>query len=732
MLPIARSALAGAALALLAIGAYAKQVLTYTHMQNVKDIQYILPNNNNSYSIIRTDYVDFSGKTPQNARNYYYFDMAKDGKATDLIHKIANPDFYNLNSIKWLDNETVVGYDGMDLYTMQYPFTGPRSKLWTNMYPVKLVGYVDDDDNTGGNLYFEAPALKDGTYTQTTLYRMINDLLSGVRQSKVTVYDTVPPPDNIIVVNGTMLSNTLFKLKVNRPDSSSANPTWTVGDKENPVSMWSYLPSDIRNAGTSVVKASAVSRDGNWIAQVTNTYKKSGVVFHNDTISVSKLGNSDNEYTTWGAINPEGSVVDAVYFSPNSKYLAWVQNPEPNAPYTNTLLYVYDLEKRNITVLGKSLDRPISNPAWSVDSDVIFATVQFGINARTYRFSLNPNEDPTHYNEKFTTSNIVPINSQSIIFTISSATFPAQIARTEIKANQSDIILNFNEWMLDDKDGVIINDARPFEFTNSNGTVIQGMLYTPHSFTESGRYPLIIIPHEYPDTPDGNRWVSGSFAPQVYASAGYVVAQVNFQGTRGYGNKFAQAIYQNWGRGPAVDIADMVNTFDEKFPYIDCTRIVGVGSYYGAYLGMYMTGLTDNFLGWVLHSGIFDLNTYYWSIHGGYRVAPYFGGGPNDSDHGADRAYRANNPALMSASFKTPVLIAHGGDNHLVDYTQSFEYFVAVQNNGVANTQYVFYSNSTYELTTQDQIDLYERQLAWITARMGANPTTDESSASSS
>ena len=127
----------------------------------------------------------------------------------------------------------------------------------------------------------------------------------------------------------------------------------------------------------------------------------------------------------------------------------------------------------------------------------------------------------------------------------------------------------------------------PISFTARDGLEIPGYLTLPKDRKLDEAVPLIVNPH---GGPFGVRDFWGYNAEhQFFANRGYAVVQVNFRGSGGYGRKFQQAGYGQWGKDMQNDISDAVQyLIDEGIA--DPERICIYGGSYGGYATM--AGLT--------------------------------------------------------------------------------------------------------------------------------------------
>ncbi len=121
----------------------------------------------------------------------------------------------------------------------------------------------------------------------------------------------------------------------------------------------------------------------------------------------------------------------------------------------------------------------------------------------------------------------------------------------------------------------------PVKYNTRDGLTIHAYLTLPLGYTPktAKNLPTVINPHGGPWHRDG--W---GFNPEVQflANRGYAVFQMNFRGSTGYGKKFWEASFKEWGLTMQDDITDGTNWLVEK-GIADPDRIAIYGASYGGY-----------------------------------------------------------------------------------------------------------------------------------------------------
>jgi dipeptidyl aminopeptidase/acylaminoacyl peptidase len=117
-------------------------------------------------------------------------------------------------------------------------------------------------------------------------------------------------------------------------------------------------------------------------------------------------------------------------------------------------------------------------------------------------------------------------------------------------------------------------------------TDLYGILYKPHDFDPSRKYPVIDFIYNGPQT----TWVERSFAggrhisPQAIAQLGFITFSVDGRGTVERGKAFQDVVYRNWGRNEIPDHVAALKQLAASRPYIDADRAGITGGSWGGYM----------------------------------------------------------------------------------------------------------------------------------------------------
>jgi dienelactone hydrolase len=224
--------------------------------------------------------------------------------------------------------------------------------------------------------------------------------------------------------------------------------------------------------------------------------------------------------------------------------------------------------------------------------------------------------------------------------------------------------------------------ASVVEWKARDGLALTGYLTRPPGSRDAKALPLVVHPHGGPERRDSltfDPWV------QYFAARGYAVLQPNFRGSEGFGKKFAELGYGEWGGAMQDDVTDVVQHLAQQGT-IDPNRVCIVGASYGGYAALAGAALTpDLYRCAVSVAGVTDLEEFiawrkkkWGSESEGYTYWLKSIGDPaRDSEKLA-----ATSPARLVQNIKIPVLLVHGDEDFIVPVSQSVAMKKALDKSG--------------------------------------------------
>ncbi|THD83341.1 MAG: S9 family peptidase [Phenylobacterium sp.] len=254
---------------------------------------------------------------------------------------------------------------------------------------------------------------------------------------------------------------------------------------------------------------------------------------------------------------------------------------------------------------------------------------------------------------------------QKIVVHVDSPTEGAGYSLIDLGAHHAD-------WIANDYDKIGPDDIaprKPVAFKAADGTELTGYLTLPRGKDPKG-LPLVVLPHGGPQARDepGFDWLS-----QGVASRGYAVLQVNYRGSDGFGEKFIEAGYGQWGRKMQTDLSDGVRYLASQ-GIIDPKRVCIFGASYGGYAALAGPTLDPGvYRCAVSYAGPADLHAMVtWSQDNAGGVSERYWLRFMGARSPGDAALAEVSPAAHVDRVNVPMLLIHGKDDTVVPLEQSY------------------------------------------------------------
>lgn len=244
----------------------------------------------------------------------------------------------------------------------------------------------------------------------------------------------------------------------------------------------------------------------------------------------------------------------------------------------------------------------------------------------------------------------------------------------------------------------------PITYTSRDGLTINGYLTVPNN-RPAKNLPVVINPH---GGPCGVRddWF---FNPEVQflANRGYAVLQMEYRGSGGYGRKFVEASFKQWGRKMQDDISDGVAWLIQR-GIADPKRIAIYGASYGGYATLAgVTFTPDLYACGVDLCGVANMFTFrktepaYWKPYQAMMDEMI-------GDPVKDQALLEQiSPVFHVDQIKVPLLIAQGANDPRVNKAESDQMVAALRKRGIP-VEYLVKDNEGHgNFNEENRLDFY-------------------------
>lgn len=255
----------------------------------------------------------------------------------------------------------------------------------------------------------------------------------------------------------------------------------------------------------------------------------------------------------------------------------------------------------------------------------------------------------------------------------------------------------------------------PFSFKARDGLMLYGYMTMPRGGGKG--LPTIINPHGGPIGIRDDWGFNGE--AQLLASRGYLVVQLNYRGSGGYGQAFEDRGHGEWGAKMQDDLTDATHWVADQ-GYADPSRICIYGGSYGGYASlMAVAKEPDLYKCAVGYAGIYDLEMMYRKgdiseRESGKRYLRRTIGTDETQLH-------ARSPALLAERIKVPVFLAAGLKDVRAPPEQTAAMRDALKAAGHPAEEVILEPDEMHGFYAEDaQFNLYTKMLAFFDKYIGA------------
>src|SRR5262249_12431009 len=355
--------------------------------------------------------------------------------------------------------------------------------------------------------------------------------------------------------------------------------------------------------------------------------------------------------------------------------------------------------------IGSMIDNRQGSPAWSQDGNSVFFTVLERGNVRLYRLPIAGGPPEIVINDRGLVGSWSSSKDNSIAYAFSS---PSDLSQLFIKTGNSSTkkLTNLNANVLAGKE---IAEVESFTFiSNDNKYTVEAFLTKPLGMTSSSKHPLIVNIH---GGPHGQQGPSFNFKNQVYAGCGWATLMVNYRGSTGYGQQFADAVFGDQNGNEAQDVLYGVSAALRRYLWLDRERIGVEGVSYGGQLSAWLITQTSLFRAAIPIAGITNLVSYNYMTYYNQYEQMEFGIFPHQGNL-MDVLWERS--ALKHvANAHTPTMLQHGENDNDVPIAEAEQYYVALRDVGTEAVMVRYPREGHGIRESKHQVDSLDRSIAW-------------------
>lgn len=289
---------------------------------------------------------------------------------------------------------------------------------------------------------------------------------------------------------------------------------------------------------------------------------------------------------------------------------------------------------------------------------------------------------------------------------------PPEVARLNLAAGRAEVLTDLNPWL-----GERLLSQTPIRYPlgDASGQAEAVLWRPPAEAAPRPPYRTVVQFHGGPH---------GAFGPyfnvleQMLAGHGYLVASLNYRGSAGYGQAFADLVHADWGPKEGEDGVRLIERLAADG--LADGLLVGVyGISYGGFMTNWMATRHPSYVGAAVSiSTVTSLFTSAYGIDHWESIATDMGGVPWEiPDY-----YREHSPASYLDRVEAPMLILHGEADMTCPLIEAEILFVGLRWQRKV-VEFVRYPGEHHSFLRSGRlatmIDAHARTLAWFVRHLG-------------
>lgn len=402
-----------------------------------------------------------------------------------------------------------------------------------------------------------------------------------------------------------------------------------------------------------------------------------------------------------GAIRRLTATESAEYqpqFSPNGKSILFLATKRGLTDLETTMedthVWTIDADGTNRREVGKDVDNRQIGASWAPDGNSIYCLLQERGQVRLIRFVDGKVERVVEREGRTGSYGFSKSGRLAYAFTS-----PEDLSELYVDGKQM--------TSLNQIDTVAKTESFRF-LSNDHKFEVEAFLTKPLGMTETSKHPMIVVIHGGPHGQQGSAF---TLRNQVYAARGWAVLQVNYRGSIGYGQAFADGVFRDQDGDEAQDVLYGVNAALRRYPWIDRNRLGVEGVSYGGQLSAWLITQTRIFKAAIPTAAIINLVSYNYTTYYNQYEEMEYGYRPHQMDV-MDELWKRS-PLRYVARAATPTLLIHGENDNDVPISEAEQFYIALKDVGV-ETVFVRYPREGHGLREPKHIvDWTERSIAW-------------------
>jgi len=445
------------------------------------------------------------------------------------------------------------------------------------------------------------------------------------------------------------------------------------------------------------------SPDGREIAFVSNREANEDQFFNYDLFTLKLADNSIRRLT---------STENAEYrprWSPDGRTIVYQATKRGLTDLETTMedthVWAIDADGANRRELGAAIDNRQGAPEWTPDGAAVLFTVQERGSIHLFRMPITCGAGKTTCPAERMVGEAGSIGGFSIGKDTLAYSFATASDAAQLYVNGRKVT-DLNRGLLA---GKALGEVESFTFvSNDNKLEVEAFLTKPVGLNPDNRYPLIVNIH---GGPHGQQGPAFNFRNQVYAARGWATLMVNYRGSTGYGQAFADGVFGDQNGNEAQDVLYGLSAAMRRYQWIDRDRLGVEGVSYGGQLSAWLITQTNIFKAAIPVAAITNLISYNYMTYYNQYEQMEWGIFPHQGNLMDTLLQRS---ALRHvANARTPTLLMHGENDNDVPIAEAEQFYIALRDVGTEAVMVRYPREGHGIRESKHVVDSIDRSIAW-------------------
>ncbi len=252
-------------------------------------------------------------------------------------------------------------------------------------------------------------------------------------------------------------------------------------------------------------------------------------------------------------------------------------------------------------------------------------------------------------------------------------------------------------------------------FTGRDGeTELSMSVLYPPDFDPGYEYPVVVFYHGAGSLQNvykgwSNNYYREYMFHQYLTMHGYVVVEVDFRHSTGYGRKFREDVTNWMGKYETWDTIDGLDWVQENVGGLDLNRVGTYGGSYGGFMALYSTSVEpERFHAAAALRAVTNWRNYYYANP--WYTKPRLGHPDEEPEH-----YDRSSPLTYAEEMEHPVLILHGLIDDNVGFQDAVQYIEELIQSGHEDFDMMMYPSERHGFVSPESwYDEYRRMFEFF------------------